>query len=359
MHDVAAQAVATTRAQGEAKGSARFRVAGAARSEEPVPRLHAPHASDEVCETGRRLYLRALREHRIRESAVGAPCLLDSGLLYPDADDPAWLRVTPPVVALPRLLDDIEARVARQRSRASQLASAFEPFLKLSDARVPDAAESQVTVLKGAPRTGRAVRQAMADATYEILVIQPGDARLGLLPLAEPWRMAEFASRGGHMRTLSRPRTGRDTPAGRAHPEHPDPHCEVRALDELPHGLLVFDRSVAFIPDVESDGIVIELRAPALIGYLSTAFDILWRLATPLYREDTPCPPAQDVSEAQRAIAALLTDGHTDAEIARHLGMNVRTVRLHIAKLAALLGSGSRTQLGFLIGRSGLLEQHH
>ncbi|CAM5491106.1 Helix-turn-helix transcriptional regulator OS=Streptomyces tendae OX=1932 GN=GUR47_19975 PE=4 SV=1 [Streptomyces tendae] len=35
--------------------------------------------------------------------------------------------------------------------------------------------------------------------------------------------------------------------------------------------------------------------------------------------------------------------------------MNVRTARVHIAKLAATLGSESRAQLGYLIAESGIL----
>jgi hypothetical protein len=37
--------------------------------------------------------------------------------------------------------------------------------------------------------------------------------------------------------------------------------------------------------------------------------------------------------------------------------MNMRTARVHIAKLAATLGSDSRAQLGYLIARSGILDQ--
>jgi DNA-binding NarL/FixJ family response regulator len=69
-------------------------------------------------------------------------------------------------------------------------------------------------------------------------------------------------------------------------------------------------------------------------------------------------PPARGpVTARQRAIAVLLVEGHTDAVIADRLGMNVRTARVHIAKLAATLGSESRAQLGYLIGRSGILDQ--
>jgi DNA-binding NarL/FixJ family response regulator len=45
--------------------------------------------------------------------------------------------------------------------------------------------------------------------------------------------------------------------------------------------------------------------------------------------------------------------------IADRLGMNVRTARVHIAKLAVTLGSESRAQLGYLIGRSGILDRDH
>ncbi|WP_051852508.1 helix-turn-helix transcriptional regulator [Streptomyces aureocirculatus] len=358
MQDAAAQAVAPFPAATER--ATRLRMAAPARGGAPSDRRHVPHEPEELCEAGRALYARALRECGLhRESVADAPCLLDSGLLHPRADDPAWLLPTPPLVALPRLLAGIEARVARQRGRASRLASAFEPFLQLAPAAVPDTTASLVTVLKGTTRIRRAVRQALADASHEALGIHPGDPdRPQMLPHNEPWRMADFAERGGRLRTLSRPESAFDSLPGRAHPDRPVLSCEVRTLDELPPCLLVFDRTIAFIPAVDDGGIVFELRSPALVGYLATAFDIMWRLATPLYRDDTPRPPVHAVSQVQRVIARMLTEGHTDAEIAHRLDMNVRTVRLHVAKLAGLLGSSSRTQLGFLIGRSGILDRH-
>ncbi|MDX3371793.1 helix-turn-helix transcriptional regulator, partial [Streptomyces sp. ME02-6987-2C] len=68
-------------------------------------------------------------------------------------------------------------------------------------------------------------------------------------------------------------------------------------------------------------------------------------------------PTLNGITPRQRAIAALLVEGHTDTDIADRLGMNVRTARVHIAKLAATLGSESRAQLGYLIGQSGILDQ--
>ncbi|MDQ0933582.1 DNA-binding NarL/FixJ family response regulator [Streptomyces turgidiscabies] len=100
-----------------------------------------------------------------------------------------------------------------------------------------------------------------------------------------------------------------------------------------------------------------EIRHPALIAYFVTAFDRLWQLATPMYPQAVDRPSANSITSRQRAIATLLIEGHTDAVIAARLAMNVRTARVHIAKLATLLGSDSRAQLGYLIGQSGILKQ--
>ncbi|GAA5057132.1 hypothetical protein GCM10023336_30640 [Streptomyces similanensis] len=61
----------------------------------------------------------------------------------------------------------------------------------------------------------------------------------------------------------------------------------------------------------------------------------------------------RDKGRLDRTIARAMTD----AVIADRLGMNVRTAREHIAKLAAALGSASRAQLGYLIARSGILDR--
>ncbi|MFD8292882.1 LuxR C-terminal-related transcriptional regulator [Streptomyces lavendulae] len=51
----------------------------------------------------------------------------------------------------------------------------------------------------------------------------------------------------------------------------------------------------------------------------------------------------------------LLVAGYTDEAIARRLGTSRRTVAAHVSRIAALLQSRSRAQLGYLIATSGLL----
>jgi DNA-binding NarL/FixJ family response regulator len=134
---------------------------------------------------------------------------------------------------------------------------------------------------------------------------------------------------------------------------------EIRTLEELIERLIICDQTVAFIPARDDQKVALELRHPGLVRYLAKVFELLWRRAVPL-RDEVPYDPAPNgISGVQRSIAKLLVEGHVDEAIARRLGMNVRTCRAHIAKLAAILGSGSRAQLGYLIAQSGILEQDH
>lgn len=131
---------------------------------------------------------------------------------------------------------------------------------------------------------------------------------------------------------------------------------EIRTLEELIERLIVFDRTVAFIPVSDDRRVALELRHPGLVDYLIKVFEQLWRRAVPLSEEVTYTHMHDGITGVQRSIAQLLVEGHVDEAIARRLGMNVRTCRAHIARLATALGSGSRAQLGFLIAQSGILH---
>jgi DNA-binding NarL/FixJ family response regulator len=69
-----------------------------------------------------------------------------------------------------------------------------------------------------------------------------------------------------------------------------------------------------------------------------------------------PLARPDGITGTQLAIAHLLVEGHVDEAIARCLGMKVRTCRGRIAKFSTALGSGSRAQLGYLVARSGILD---
>ncbi|MEU9474540.1 helix-turn-helix transcriptional regulator [Streptomyces sp. NPDC048191] len=323
---------------------------------------HREHGVEELCAAGQEVYERALREGRIPVAdAADAPCLTGFGLLHPALDDLGLLEPVPPAAALHRLLRASAVRVAEERRREDRLVERFEPFMRVDVRQPPGTGGTMLRLLSGTEQINRAITDAMVDATEESLTIQPHSGLTGAR--GEAAREAAFSrdqallDRGGRIRVLYQ-HTLRHVPLVYGPLEHfRRGDTEARSLDEVPDRLIVIDRKIAFLPADDDGTLALEVRHPALIKYFVTTFDRLWRLATPMFPKAVRPPSVNGVTPRQRAIAALLVEGLTDAVIADRLGMNVRTARLHIAKLSATLGSDSRAQLGYLIARSGILDQ--
>ncbi|MEV7016619.1 helix-turn-helix transcriptional regulator [Streptomyces sp. NPDC093991] len=315
-----------------------------------------PHAVTELCEAGSRLYGDALRAGRIpRADVEPAPCLMELALLHPDPDDPNWLRPVSPAVALAQRLNPLEREITERRRMSIELADAFEPFMTLS-AQATTSTES-MTVLEGFDRINAALDLATSQCRSEMLAVQPGGRRLEHTLAQALERDQQMTERGVRIRTLYQ-HTARHSPETLAYVARFDTaKVEYRTIDELVERLIICDETVAFIPIREDRQVALELRHPGLVRYLIKVFEFMWTRAVS-FDAGAPYEPAPDgLTEVQHSIAKLLVEGHVDEAIARRLGMNVRTCRAHIAKLAATLGSGSRAQLGYLIAQSGILDQ--
>ncbi|MFD4598281.1 helix-turn-helix transcriptional regulator [Streptomyces sp. NPDC058464] len=321
---------------------------------------HPDHGVEELCAAGEKVYGRALSDGYVpAEDAAEAPCLTDFGLLHPALDDLDRLEPVPPAAALHRLLRSSAARIADERRREERLLEQFEPLLRAGD---PGTGGDTPTLRlhSGTRPINQAITDAMAEAGREVLCIQSHTGLTGprarSAVAAARDRDQAILDRGARIRALYQ-HTLRHVPAVYGGFERLRGDVEVRGLDETPDRLIVIDQAVAFLPAAADGSLALEARHPALIRYFATTFDRLWRLATPLYPTLEHRPTVNGITPRQQAIAALLVEGHTDAVIAERLGMNIRTARVHIAKLATTLGSDSRAQLGYLIGRSGILDQ--
>ncbi|MFC8518286.1 helix-turn-helix transcriptional regulator [Streptomyces sp. NPDC057257] len=326
-----------------------------------TPARHPEHGVEDLCAEGTELYRRALREGHVSSAdAEAAPCLVGLGLLHPSVEDLDRLEPVAPAVALRRLLRASEDRIADERRHGERLAEAFEPLLRLGGPDGGSADTPTLRVLSGMEQINATLNQALADAADELLAIQPHTTHTHQLTpdrrAAALARDQALLDRGGRIRTLYQ-HTLRHSPQVLARYEQLAGDVEARTLDEVTDRLLVVDRTVAFVPANADRTLALEVRNTALVTFLATAFDRLWRLGTPMYPEAVRRPSLDGVTPRQHAIAALLVEGHTDAVIADRLGMNIRTARVHIAKLAATLGSESRAQLGYLIARSGILDR--
>ncbi|MCF3135685.1 helix-turn-helix transcriptional regulator [Streptomyces olivochromogenes] len=315
-----------------------------------------PHSVTELCDEGSRLYATALRAGRVaRADAETAPCLMEFALLHPDPDDPDWLRPVPPAVALARRLNPLEREITERRQMSVELSQIFEPFMTLS-AEAHTTSDS-ITVLEGGERINAALNLATAQCQTELVTVQPSDriSEDSLLQGLE--RDRPLMERGVKVRSLYQ-HTARYNPEKLAIAARlSDGKVEYRTIDELVERLIICDGTVAFIPARDDQKIALELRQPGLVRYLMKVFEYLWDRAVPMGAGGPYEVDSDGITEIQYSIAKLLVEGHVDEAIARRLGMNVRTCRAHIAKLAQALGSGSRAQLGYLIAQSGLLNQ--
>ncbi|MFF7921164.1 helix-turn-helix transcriptional regulator [Streptomyces mirabilis] len=315
-----------------------------------------PHAVTELCEEGGRLYAHALRTGRIaREDVKSASCLMELSLLHPDPDDPDWLRPVPPAVALAQRLNPLEQEIAERRRWSIELSDAFEPFMALST--LTTATTHSITVLEGGDRINAALNLATAQCQTEMLTVQPSNRFSERSILQGMERDRPLTERGVRIRTLYQHTVRYDLERLAYVEQLSNGKVEYRTIDELVERLIICDETVAFIPTRDDQQVALELRNPGLVRYLIKVFEFMWGRSVPL-SAGAPYETAPDgITEIQHSIAKLLVEGHVDEAIARRLGMNVRTCRAHIAKLATALGSGSRAQLGFLIAQSGILDQ--
>ncbi|MET9566737.1 helix-turn-helix transcriptional regulator [Streptomyces tauricus] len=321
---------------------------------------HSSHAVEELCAAGAELYERALREGHVHsDDAEKAPCLVDLGMLHPNVENLSVLEPVAPVVALHRLLRTSEERIADERRREARLTMVFEPLMRIDGRQAAATDAPAIRVLSGTKRINQSITEAMRDASREILSIQTNAGHTGdrhavseVIALA---RDQAFLDRGGRIRVLYQ-HTLRHSLTVLSRYEQLRGDVEARSLDELTDRLFAIDGKVAFLPANKDGTLALEVHHPALVGYFVTTFERFWRLATPMYPVAVQRPSLNGVTPRQQAIAGLLVEGHTDAVIAERLGLNVRTARVHIAKLAETLGSESRAQLGYLIGRSGILD---
>ncbi|MFI6659966.1 LuxR C-terminal-related transcriptional regulator [Streptomyces sp. NPDC050523] len=322
-----------------------------------------PHGADRLCEAGERVYSRAVRRGRVpRRDAGPVPCLLDLALLHPDPDDMDWLVPTSPQEVMTRLLRGVYDDVSASQLRVGAAVAAVERYAGLGPETeaAPGSGSAEgaaIRVLDGLSRIQAAMDAATEACTTEVLTVQPGGIRPEDELTEGLHRALTLRGRGVRMRDLYT-HVARHGQGLLNYLELMGGSVEARTLDEVIDRLILFDRRVAFIPANADRTLALELRHPALVGYLVTVFERLWRLAIPL---TAPLPDTgiEGISHREQSIAALLAEGHQDAVIAERLGISVRTCRAHIARLSETLGAASRTQLGVRIAQVGLDGHRH
>ncbi|MFF1839282.1 LuxR C-terminal-related transcriptional regulator [Streptomyces sp. NPDC058231] len=311
------------------------------------------HGELELCDAAIRLYTEALRKGGIaRADLAVAPCLIDMALVHPDPRDGTWMRPVPPSAALAHLLQPVTREIHERIRLTANLADSLAPLAAVAS----EDPHHAITVLEGTPLIHAALHDASYAAEEEVLTVQPGGVRRPYQIEAGLANGLAAVARGAHLRHIYQ-HPARYSPGLTHYLDQLPPDCvQVRTIEQTVERLLIFDRTVAFIPATPERDAALEIRHPALIRFLIQIYEVLWAQATPLTQQLPTSAPGTPATPVQLSIARLLVEGHVDDTVARKLGISVRTCRSHIAKLMQTLNASSRTHLGALIIQSGLVE---
>ncbi|MFE3637291.1 LuxR C-terminal-related transcriptional regulator [Streptomyces sp. NPDC059168] len=131
---------------------------------------------------------------------------------------------------------------------------------------------------------------------------------------------------------------------------------QARTTPHLPLRMIIYDRRHALLPtDPEAaDAGAIALDSPGVVAALQNLFEQTWRQATPF--DEEPSRNEDGLSEPERVLLQLLSEGDTDETVANKLAVSVRTVRRITAELLKRLGARSRFQAGALAAERGWLD---
>lgn len=128
---------------------------------------------------------------------------------------------------------------------------------------------------------------------------------------------------------------------------------QIRVLAELPTRMIVLGSTLAVLPEPlgYTDEPRVIVRQRAVVESLRLLFELMWERAGPV--------PSLDRGEARpdlrRMLLQQLARGAKDEQIARTLGISLRTVRRRVADLLNDLGVDTRFQAGVEAARRGWL----
>jgi DNA-binding CsgD family transcriptional regulator len=125
---------------------------------------------------------------------------------------------------------------------------------------------------------------------------------------------------------------------------------QIRVLPEVPTRLLVVGDAHVVLPEPlgYADMPLTVVRQPGVVEAMAQWFELLWERAA------APTVAVRRAGDTQRLfLLRQLAAGEHDEQIARMLGLSLRTVRRRVADLMTELGADSRFQAGVEAARRG------
>ncbi|GGS98588.1 hypothetical protein GCM10010286_24280 [Streptomyces toxytricini] len=265
------------------------------------------------------------------------------GLAAQSSARPGRWVAAPPAVALGALL-------TRQRQELEEAELAAELLAQEYRAEPAEpTVHDLVEVVTGASAVAHRFRQLQAGAEREVCALV--SARPQVVAAGDNPEEERAAVRGVSYRVvierevLGLPSGIREASTALARGEL------VRVTERVPTRLVIADGTLAMVPLTGrgAEPTVLMVHASGLLESLTGLFEAVWRESMPLRlgaagapQESVEVPDATDLE-----ILTLLLAGMTDASVAKHLELGLRTVQRRVKGLMELAGVTTRLQLGW------------
>ncbi|MET9882243.1 helix-turn-helix transcriptional regulator [Streptomyces sp. NPDC006430] len=264
-----------------------------------------------------------------------------------------WSAVAPRAAAaralapLALLVRETHDEMDRLRGQLEALVPAYEAGTAHRDRNGSGRLELEVVTDLGAVRG--LIAELVAACEQELLTSQPGGGR-PLETLEEAiGRDESLLTRGVRMRTIYQ-HTARYSRPTAAYVERVTAlGAQVRTLGDGLMRMLVFDEHTGLMAVPDRDGAALVVRQPAVVHFMTSAFERSWVAAEPFPTTVSPEAARSLSDELRQTIVRLLSEGLEDKVIARRLGMSERTCQRHIAEIIRAVGARSRFQAGYLL----------
>ncbi|MFI8100168.1 helix-turn-helix domain-containing protein [Streptomyces sp. NPDC086023] len=266
------------------------------------------------------------------------------GLAAQSSARPGRWVAAPPGVALGALLTQQRHELEQAELAAALLAEEYR-----AEATEP-AVHDLVEVVTGASAVAHRFVQLQLGAVEEVCALVTGQPQV--VSGADNEAEEQAAVRGVEYRVVLE-RDVLALPAGLAEATSALERGEqIRVTGRVPTKLVVADRNLAMVPLTgrgSTEPAALVVHASGLLESLMGLFEAVWREALPL-RLGTAGTVAEgetvpDTTDLQ--ILSLLLSGMTDASVAKHLELGLRTVQRRVKGLMEITGVTTRLQLGW------------
>jgi hypothetical protein len=257
----------------------------------------------------------------------------------------------PPDQALGRLVEQEQARLVGLTRDLDALRELLDVLKSEHQAaRAPRGRAMPLELVEGGD-VPSLLQSLMIDAEGDMLFLRPDQWRLSVgEELNEVVKQLLNAGRGS--RALYPARALEEAPEVLQLRATAGEH--VRVLAEVPTRLAILGTVAALVPERfgENNDRRLVVRQPWLVSALTCWFDSLWDRALPVPGLGAESPGGVRADE-RRLLLDQLAAGAKDEQIARLLGISLRTVRRRIAEVLDEVGAASRFQAGAEAVRRG------